>query len=95
MTKFSKADFIVSGDCVFYGPGNAKFDSSSRKFIVRFKHRGPFTKSKFLKELVDNHNVQDYFEKLDSGVAPLAILRDANPKWYYSILEDFSGRSFS
>ena len=94
MTKFSKSDFIVSGDYVFYGPGNSKFDFSERKFVARFKHRGPFTKAKFLKELIKNHTVENYFAELESGKAPLAILRDNNEDWYYGILETFSGRSF-
>lgn len=80
MTKFVKADFITSGDYVFYG----KHDMSN--FVARFKHRGPFTKAKFLKELIANHTVEGYFAELKSGKAPLAILRDANEDWYYGIL---------
>lgn len=87
MTKFDKTQFITSGDYLFYG--------SDRKFVARFKHRGPFTKAKFLKELIANHTVESYFEALSADKAPLAILRDANEEWYYGILEAFSGRSFS
>jgi hypothetical protein len=87
MTKFDKSQFITSGDYLFYG--------SDRKFVARFKHRGPFTKANFLKELIANHTVESYFEALSADKAPLAILRDTNEKWYYGILEAFSGRSFS
>lgn len=92
MTKFIKSEFITSGEYVFYGP--------NRKFVARFKHRGPFTKAKFLKELIANHTVESYFAELDAvdpygnRKAPLAILRDANEDWYYGILEKYYGKSF-
>jgi hypothetical protein len=88
MTKFSKADFITSGEYVFYKERDMK------NFVARFKHRGPFTKAKFLKELIVNHTVEGYFAEMKSGKAPLAILRDANEDWYYGVLEAFSGRKF-
>ena len=85
MTKFAKSEFSFHGGYLTYG--------ADRKFVARFKHRGPFTKAKFLKELIANHTVESYFEALKEK-APLAILRDANEDWYYGILEAFSGRSF-
>ena len=88
MTKFVKADFITSGEYVFYGSHDMK------NFVARFKHRGPFTKAKFIKELIATHTVEGYFAERDAGKAPLAILRDANEDWYYGILEAFSGKSF-
>lgn len=88
MTKFIKSNFITSGDYVFYGSRDMK------NFVARFKHRGPITKAKFLKELIANHTVEGYFAELEAGKAPLAVLRDANPNWYYGIIEAFSGRSF-
>ena len=84
MTKFIKANFETSGEYVKY----------NGDFVARFKHRGPFTKAKFLKELIANHTVEGYFAEMKSGKAPLAILRDANEDWYYGTLEAFSGRSF-
>lgn len=84
MTKFEKSKFTTSGDYVHY----------EGKFVARFKHKGPFTKAKFLKELIANHTVENYFIEMSSGKAPLAILRDANEDWYYGILEAFSGKSF-
>lgn len=86
MTKFNKALINKEGEYITYG--------ADRKFVARFKHRGPFTKAKFLKELIANHTVEGYFAALAEGKAPLAILRDANEDWYYGILEAFSGRSF-
>lgn len=84
MTKFNKSLFVTSGEYVNY----------EGKFVARFKHRGPFTKAKFLKELIANHTVESYFAALDTGKAPLQVLRDANEDWYYGILEAFSGKSF-
>ena len=84
MTKFDKTKFETSGEYVHY----------EGKFVARFKHKGPFTKAKFLKELIANHTVESYFVEMSTGKAPLVILRDANEDWYYSTLEAFSGRSF-
>ena len=84
MTKFDKTKFETSGEYVHY----------EGKFVARFKHKGPFTKAKFLKELIANHTVESYFVEMSTGKAPLAILRDANEDWYYSTLEAFAGRSF-
>ena len=84
MVKFNKALIDKAGEYVTYGP--------DRKFIARFKHRGPFTKAEFLKELVANHTVEGYFAELEAGKAPLAILRDANEDWYYKTIESYYGR---
>jgi len=90
MTNFVKSNFVTSGDYVNY----VMHDVKRASFVARFKHKGPFTKAKFLKELIANHTVESYFAELQSGKAPLAILRDANEDWYYGILEAFSGKSF-
>lgn len=87
MTKFDKALINKDGEYITYGP--------DRKFIARFKYsRGPFTKAKFIKELIANHDVDDYFNAIDFGFAPIAILRDKNPDWYFGLLEAYSGKSF-
>jgi len=78
MTAFVKKDFNFDGLFLTYGV--------DRKFVARFKHRGPVTKAKFLKELIANHSVQSYFAELDAGKAPIAILRDANKDWFYNLL---------
>jgi len=82
MTKFERRKFTTSGDYVHY----------EGMFVARFKHKGPFTKAKFLKELIANHTVASYFDEMSKDKAPLAILRDANPNWYYDTLEAFAGR---
>ena len=80
MTKFIKSHFITSGDYVFYGSHDMK------NFVGRFKHKGPINKANFLKELIANHSVESYFAELETGKAPLAILRDANEDWFYGLL---------
>ena len=89
MTAFTKTNFEYHGGYLHYTT-----EAGERKFVARFKHKGPFTKAKFLKELIANHTVESYFVEMSTGKAPLAILRDANEDWYYSTLEAFSGRSF-
>lgn len=85
MTAFNKSE-LTSGEYMMY----------NQKFVARrFKHKGPITKAKFVKELVKNHTVEGYFAELDSGKAPFTILRDANPDWYYEILRGFRDRSFA
>lgn len=78
MIAFNKKDFNYDGMYLTYGV--------DRKFVARFKHRGPITKAKFMKELITNHSVQSYFAELDAGKAPVAILRDANEDWFYNLL---------
>lgn len=102
MTKFDKSKFQTSGEYLFYidevegiqGTPTHKDGPLTRHFIARFKHKGPFTKAKFLKELIANHTVEGYLTEMVSGKAPLQILRDANEGWYYGTLEAFSGKSF-
>lgn len=53
------------------------------EFIARFKYKGPVTMSKFIKELITSHSVEDYLYKLNvERKAPLEILREKNPVWY-------------
>ena len=86
MTNFTKENIVDHGEYVFYG------EAKMENFIARFKHRGPFTKAKFLRELRKNHTVESYFADRKSGKAPLAILRDANKDWYYDVLDKASAR---
>jgi hypothetical protein len=58
-------------------------------FIARFKYGGPFTKAKFMKELMKSFTVEEYVaernkEGLDSS--PLQILRNKNESWYYNLI---------
>ena len=90
-TGFDKKLFIISVDYVFYTY------NGERRFVGRFKYsRSPFTKAKFLKELVANHTVEEYFMQVApyGDKAPLDILREKNEDWYFDIIEKFSGRDF-
>lgn len=71
MAKFIKSEFTYDGMYLKY----------QGEFVARFKHRGPFTKAKFMKELIANHTVEGYFAALKDK-APIVILRDANQTWY-------------
>lgn len=74
MTKFEKANFESgNGGYIHYNTG------TERKFVARFKHRGPVTKAKFLSALIKHYTVEEYFARLcgaynAQGEAPLAIL---------------------
>jgi hypothetical protein len=73
MTAFAKTNFEYHGGYLHYNTG------TERKFVARFKHRGPVTKAKFLKTLIKNYSVEEYFSRLGGaynphGEAPLQIL---------------------
>ena len=92
ITRFDKKLFSYHGGFLTYG-SEENGDWRRKKFVARFKHKGPFTKAKFMKELIANHTVEDYFIALEHNrKAPLEILRDKNEDWYYDILEAFGGR---
>ena len=87
--KFDRKAFEISGGYIFYPY------KGERRFVGRFKYsKSPFTKAKFLKELIANHTQDEYFAQIAPyGMkAPLEILRDKNEDWYYGILEAFGGR---
>jgi hypothetical protein len=74
MTKFEKANFEYHGGYLHYNTAEGE-----RKFVARFKHRGPVTKAKFLKTLIKHYTVEEYFSRLGgaynpNGEAPLQIL---------------------
>ena len=75
-TRFTLTDLHKDGIYLTYGP--------KRQFVARFKYAGgPVTMSRFKKELVASHCVEDYFFDLNiSHKAPMEILRDKNPVWY-------------
>jgi hypothetical protein len=78
MTAFTKQNLVISGDYVFYQPHADSF-WNDRKFVARFKHRGPVTKAKFIKTLINRYSVEEYFNRLAGaynaqGEAPLQIL---------------------
>lgn len=100
MTKFNKADFNYHGGYLtytgnYYGrpvyedkPGvhPSRVGKGIDLFIARFKHKGPITKAKFLKELIKNHTVEDYANASLFGMTPVAILKDKNFDWYNEVL---------
>lgn len=84
--KFEKSKFSYHGGYLMY----------DNRFVARFKYKGPFTKAVFLKQLVKNHTVNEYFHKLEiDHVAPLRILEQADPKWYDAQLEKFRAKLLS
>lgn len=83
MTKFDKSKFSYHGGYLMYGD----------RFVARFKYAGPFTKAVFLKQLLKNHTVEEYFHKLEiDHVAPLRVLEQADPKWYESELAKYKAK---
>jgi hypothetical protein len=88
--KFDRRLFSYHGGFLTYG---SEENGQRKRVVARFKHRGPFTKAQFLKELIANHEVEEYFASMDIGrIAPLAILKRKNEDWYYGILEAYAGR---
>ena len=75
MTTFTKKNLVTIADSVFYQPHADSF-WEGRKFVARFKHRGPVTKSKFLSALIKHYTPADYFAKMEAGAAPLRVLMD-------------------
>ena len=81
-TKFTLADLHKEGIYLTYGP--------KRQFVARFKHSGPVSMTKFKKELIASHSVEDYFFDLNiARKAPLEILKEKNPQWYNKIKQDW------
>jgi len=64
--KFQKDQFNYHGGYLTYG--------SDRKFVARFKHRGPVGKADFIRLLSKYYTLESYFNRGDR--APLQILMD-------------------
>jgi hypothetical protein len=64
--KFDRSQFNYHGGYLTYG--------SDRKFVARFKHRGPVTKSDYVRLLCKYYTLDSYFNRGDR--APLQILMD-------------------
>jgi hypothetical protein len=84
MTKFDKTKFSYHGGYLMYGD----------KFVARFKYsRVPVSKAVFLKQLLKNHTVEEYFHKHQvQGIAPLTILEQADRKWYETTLAKWKAK---
>ena len=63
MTQFVNKDFNYDGMYLTYG--------EDRRFVARFKYGGMVAFKKFLRE---NFTVEEYFDYMDCGIAPLKIL---------------------
>lgn len=88
MTKFDKSKFSYHGGYLTYNTGDG-----NPKFVARFKYAGAFTKAVFVKQLIKNHSVEEYFHKLEiDHVAPLRILEQADHAWYMGELEKFQNK---
>ncbi len=73
MTAFTKTNFEYANGYLFYNTG------TERKFVARFKYRGPVTNAKFQAVLIKHYSVETYFARLGGaynaqGEAPLQIL---------------------
>jgi hypothetical protein len=68
--RFDKEKFVYECGYIWY-----QLDSGERKFVARFKYRFQRGgKGAFLKFLIANFSVEEYFAALDSGLAPLQVL---------------------
>jgi hypothetical protein len=65
--RFDKNLFDYHGGYLTYG--------QDRRFVARFKYRGPVTRAKFMAALVKHYDPDSYFLRL-KGTAPLQILMD-------------------
>jgi len=71
MTKFTKENLSTAGGYVHYHPYTDDYRNS--KFVARFKYARS-GESSFKAFLIKNFTVEEYFEQLDAGVAPLKIV---------------------
>ena len=70
MTAFNKKNFEYHGGYLHYVTATGE-----RKFVARFKHRGPVTKAKFQAALIKHYSVEEYFSKMENlKEAPLQIM---------------------
>lgn len=74
MTKFTKENLSTHGGYVQYHP-HADSYYEDRKFVARFKYARSGEAS-FKAFLIKNFTVEEYFEQLDAGVAPLRIVEE-------------------
>lgn len=65
MTQFSNENLNDSNGWLSYGP--------ERKFVANFSKRGG-GKATFVKFLIKNFTVEEYFEMLDANKSPLGIV---------------------
>lgn len=83
---FKKQNLIWDGMYLTYNLTGNLGDLTDRRFVARFKYKGVVSKAQFVKQLVTNHTPEEYFAKLHAGMAPLDILRQADPSWYEKLV---------
>lgn len=88
MTAFVKSNFEYHGGYLHYNT------DTERKFVARFKHRGPITKAKFQAALIKHYSVEAYFARLAGpynpyGEVPFQIMMNDG-----IILRDIKTRKF-
>ena len=66
--KFDRSMFHYHGGYLTYGP--------ERKFVARFKHRGPVGKADFVRLLCKYYTVESYLDRVNGYRAPMQILMD-------------------
>ena len=99
MTKLDKTQFEFFGGYLnyhgdyegaeYYEEGNchpSRVGTRKPLFIARFKHGGPFTKSKVMKKIVDMFTVEQYAEMMKIGNTPLNIIKQFDPAWFNKTL---------
>lgn len=74
MTAFTKENLSTSGGYIHYHP-HADSYWEGRKFVARFKYARSGEAS-FKAFLIKNFTVEEYFAKLDAGMAPLKIVEE-------------------
>ena len=79
MKNFIRDNFRNDGEYL-------KYDN---RFVGRFKSGRPITKAEFKRELIKNHDVDTYFERLSNGESPLGILKEDNKKWYIDTMNKY------
>ena len=87
-TKFKKENFVSDGPTLNYQLKRQNFHNQGI-FIARIKYaRGIVSKAEIIKQLVENHTVEDYTEALKEDT-PIGILRKENPEWYAKLKSNF------
>lgn len=91
-TSFTKDTLHKRGQWLFLDS-----DLYKSEFIARFKYNGPVTMAKFIKQLIKNHTVEEYLLALNNPdfskrKAPLEILREKDPDWYYDIINKWKAK---
>ena len=63
--KFQREMFDYHGGYLTYG--------AERKFVARFKHRGPVKKADFVRLLCKYYDTESYFNRIAKDEAPLQV----------------------